>query len=794
MNAVPMLKSKPQPAPGGHGGYLAKVFQTAVVYGLLLATAGAATSVSRHGVTWFFSENRPTGQFANGDPWVVGPVTITAITPATATVNGSQTMNGTVVNPPWVKNAPGFDPGSGWIARQGWDSRMRDSVYLPALNIGNTLPKTIGPGSSVCSAISFPDWIGGNGQQLDTIAILTVLSAAAPDGSFRPPYIGGVDKSVKWNKSNLNYSKLKTLPVVPYTPTFAAVEANFEKTHIALTPGWTADYVSPLSHDNPGYGREISHKSAEAALLLNLAYTNQQKERLLIRYVQRGIDIYGILACGGGWWADGGHNHGRKLPMMMAGWVLDAPEILAYAGGAFAENQQHFYVSQADVDLPRLVDGRPRAPYTTAMLGMPEWGSNHTGYPAGDGSNWDAYYRQLVGVSTIGSALTVRIMGMDDTWKHKATLDYYDRFWTMERGNVSYGTNSIQPFVSEMWKAYRGGGTSITPPTGGGGGGTTTPAFAVGDRVQITAACPVYPSSSVTTQSGSHNSPDLGTVLEGPVGPDASNTVWYRVDFDTGADGWFSQANATKSLSPPASTFKVGDSVKTWRSTWVNSSAAITSPLGSQAAGSPGVIVEGPVTNGNDNIFWFRIDYGAGADGWSGADNLVKNTDTITPVRPSAPTGLVIVVDSAANWGFEQDLASWTATGNLEVAVSSGQRFAAEGQRFIVMNGANRTPNAVLLKTVGTSAGTKYELRFSIGSFSFVNIDQKLGVKISGTSPAIDRVETVVGDGSGMSKWESRAIPFTAGGDSTTIELKDLSTGTGSIDLLLDNVQVVAVQ
>ena len=37
----------------------------------------SATSVSQFGVTWSFSQDRPVGQFANGDWWVVGPVTIT---------------------------------------------------------------------------------------------------------------------------------------------------------------------------------------------------------------------------------------------------------------------------------------------------------------------------------------------------------------------------------------------------------------------------------------------------------------------------------------------------------------------------------------------------------------------------------------------------------------------------------------------------------------------------------------------------------------------------------------------
>jgi hypothetical protein len=313
---------------------------------------------------------------------------------------------------------------------------------------------------------------------METMAILTVLVSAPPEGSFRPPYVAGVSKAVRWNKSQLQYSRLRRLPVVPNTPDFATVQGYFERAHIALNPGWTTDYLLPRINDYPNYGREIAHKVAAGALLLNLDYSDAQKETLLVRMVQRGIDIYGIRAAGGGWWADGGHNHGRKLPMVLAGWVLNDPEIISKTAGiAFAEDAQHFYVSQADVDLPRLqYEGQRRDPFTTAMIGTPEWGGNHAGSPQGDGSNWDLIYRQLVGRSTIGNVLAARLMGAQNAWNHPATFDYYDRFWNYEKAYVGYGTNDIQPFVSEMWKAYRNS-TVVTPPT------ATAPSAPTGLRV-----------------------------------------------------------------------------------------------------------------------------------------------------------------------------------------------------------------------------------------------------------------------------------------------------------------------
>ena len=50
--------------------------------------AGTASSISKDGITWTFSQAVPVGQFVNGDYYVVGPVTITAIDPAPTTEIG----------------------------------------------------------------------------------------------------------------------------------------------------------------------------------------------------------------------------------------------------------------------------------------------------------------------------------------------------------------------------------------------------------------------------------------------------------------------------------------------------------------------------------------------------------------------------------------------------------------------------------------------------------------------------------------------------------------------------------
>jgi hypothetical protein len=68
---------------------------------------GTASSITKDGVTWTFSESVPVGQFVTGDYYVVGPVTITAIGPAPTT--SSPYENGSVLSLPTANGKSGFD-------------------------------------------------------------------------------------------------------------------------------------------------------------------------------------------------------------------------------------------------------------------------------------------------------------------------------------------------------------------------------------------------------------------------------------------------------------------------------------------------------------------------------------------------------------------------------------------------------------------------------------------------------------------------------------------------------------
>src|SRR3989339_1655975 len=164
------------------------------------AFAQAATQVSQHGITWYFDKDYQTVQFANGDYWVVCPVTIRDISPRSQNIGG-RTMHGSMLNP---------IPGTGSF-RQGYDSAPKDAAgsydanLNVALNVGVSKTLYVSNNSSLISTISLPT--ANSWPQLQTAAILTVLPSAPAAGSFRPPYCG-TDKSVKFSKSSLDYSIL----------------------------------------------------------------------------------------------------------------------------------------------------------------------------------------------------------------------------------------------------------------------------------------------------------------------------------------------------------------------------------------------------------------------------------------------------------------------------------------------------------------------------------------------------------------------------------------------------------
>lgn len=418
-------------------------------------SATAATSLTQFGITWTFDRDYPTGRFANGDFWVVGPVTIVDITPRSFVNANGATLHGSMTNPALNR-------------AQGYDSRIQQHDFDPALNVARRFPITLPAGTSLLSAESLVPNTSGDKPQLKTIAILTVLDAPAPEGSFRPaPAMA--DKRPRWTVRQLDRSRLRSLPRPNSVPSLATVTGWFERPWIEQTLNWRGRYIHPRDNQ-PDYGREIAQRLANGLLSLQLNYTQAEKETLLIRLVQYGLDVYGAAQAGGRWNADGGHNQGRKLPLLLAGSLLNDPAILAYGDAArhfiFQEDQQTWYVQPSDVGRKLYTaDGRPRETYQASDVGMAEWGEKHLSDPSRDGRNWSAYYRTVSGTPTFAHVLAARLMQLESAWNWPALFDYAERYWQQEKDVPTNGPNTLPGFVKELWSTHR-----YSLPSGNAGG------------------------------------------------------------------------------------------------------------------------------------------------------------------------------------------------------------------------------------------------------------------------------------------------------------------------------------
>ncbi|MEW6754409.1 MAG: hypothetical protein AB1505_26015, partial [Candidatus Latescibacterota bacterium] len=280
------------------------------------------SSISQYGITWTFSEPVPVGQFVSGDYYVVGPVTVTRISPAPASGR-----HGSVLNPQF-----GF--------AQGYDDRITSNRYDASLVV--RLPLTVRPGDVLISTTSHPTgdgipiqdggtiyshiniyqqlrpWYDGKNaySPLKDAALLTCLAAPVPTDAFRPPYIGPKDRVFR--ASQLHRELLLALPRPASTPPIQDFVRIFDRLWIDHhEQSWTNRFMHP-TENMPDYGSQYELAVAEASLLLLTDLPASQKEPLLLNFVQVGLDIWGMAATVGpnrGWEALGGHGNGRKWPL-----------------------------------------------------------------------------------------------------------------------------------------------------------------------------------------------------------------------------------------------------------------------------------------------------------------------------------------------------------------------------------------------------------------------------------------------------------------------------------------------
>lgn len=435
------------------------------------------------GVTWLLGRGDYIyGQYATGDFWIVGPVELVGIEPATRRVAGGRVINGSMLNPTGGSLANGFDSGG----------RFGDQ-YQEDLNVAWDLsprePLTIEPGNTIVSSISKLD----PPEQFVGFSVLTVVDAPPEQSSFRPPY-SGADKSMSYTAADLDFSALPQLPLIGGAPVVEDVVDLIDRPFLDFAPGWTRGELHGNEENNEHYGREVSVNVGIASLLLISDLDEASKTALAVHLVQRGIDLWGVYqdyrekGTQFPWPPDGGHSSGRKWAILFAGRLLDDTAMLGVGTTPeqFHEDAQAVYLTQEMIDATQSgmtaamrsaiqsrdysiweqfeatypdvaaregtwdTDSRSDGyqPYEDNMLGLPEW---YGAKKVNEGNaDWRHLYRRCCNHRAFaGMLLSVLAMDLKDEWNNNAVFDYLHRFTTIEGGNpdpfaLSLGISEVQ--------------------------------------------------------------------------------------------------------------------------------------------------------------------------------------------------------------------------------------------------------------------------------------------------------------------------------------------------------------
>ncbi len=476
------------------------------------------SEVSQYGITWKFDHPVKSGQFVNGDWWMVGPVTVVGVTPGPTQgpLPGEVTMKDAItdnvkdlkgpiktifgfVPPELVTNGSDMRMRNGSMVitkfgtRQGFDSRS--TTYDPATSIA--FPYKLDANRTLISTVSNSDpivencrhqivWRAEKKQRslIQTAAVLTCLASEPPADAFRPPY-AGTEKPI-YETKDLHWDLLLNLKLDdmegyfqkpwlnPADPTCEVAtwqdfESYLQRPWLGFYGSSSTDgfsqvlwYMEP-SENQPTvssacFGREDSRVNSIASLMVHLDVPRARKEKLVIGLVQRGIDVSGIFKAG----TDGRCSwvqSGLKWPVLFASLMLDKPELRQFPEQVpFHEDVTTYYGTGwfGQTALWRIV-------WHDHLIDSDEERSpeQRTGND-GISENYRSYGSS--GKAWLGTALSVRLMKAIKLWGHDAFFDYCDRWidddprYKEARGlnlQPQWETDTYDPFVTAMWKTYR---------------------------------------------------------------------------------------------------------------------------------------------------------------------------------------------------------------------------------------------------------------------------------------------------------------------------------------------------
>lgn len=447
--------------------------------GILPVLGAKQSSITQGAITWHFDKAYEAGQFANGDYWVVGPVTIDSISPSV--VNDAYGLHhGWEVNPIVSGN-------------QGFEQRALSfsAALIPAL------PYNAQPGMSIVKSISNKMGTNPNPpyEVVLTAAVLTVVNAVPPDSGktlFRPPYVG--TSKPYYSVDSMRTKLLPSLAPVTVTLTLASIVTGFQRVQLDHKGGAMGRYIHPFQNI-PDYGADIGQRNGDALLRLMLNDPIEQKKPALIHFLQYGIDIYHMYLLGQRWPDGGGHRPGQKIVLAFTAVMLNDQAMMdsvkAMTAKEFlSEDKTVFWSSKAN-------NGQGMV-----LVGLREREESYWGYLNGQGGNQNirdpygyidggnapgAYQLCCLSQPWKGEALAVHLMpSLKPVFNNQYLLDYVDRWvnfgtWTspdpcaktdpgpnytgnciagsgrfpQNHGTQTDGGNRKSDFQTAMWDAYR---------------------------------------------------------------------------------------------------------------------------------------------------------------------------------------------------------------------------------------------------------------------------------------------------------------------------------------------------
>jgi hypothetical protein len=446
-------------------------------------------SVAQYGITWTFEKPARVGQFVNGDWHVVGPVTIKAIDPQP--LYGSEipkrqldridkerradhrVRNGFMLNPP-ARMKVAYDSG----VRNWFDPELIQK-----------LPVAMKPGDSLVSTISMPKDLVLHAQlrnkiergvddssPIRTAAVLTCVGVPQPADAFRPAFCDRQQKV--YLARDL---KRELLPAAAATKSVPKVEQYLRFTQRPWVGTCFFGFEEPVEN-MPQYGLEYGRVVGISALLLCANLKPEQKEQLLVNYVQVGIDLGGMVRAGHpGWTAWGGHGSGRKLPIVFAGLLLGDEQLaninLSFPNASFGEDEQTAY-GDCWTGAKVVFAGHSGIDAVTGAGRNQGRGNSWGPYEHMPPAQWkegqntsESYRRCCTSVGWVAQALGLRLMRAENAWGHDAFFDYVDR-WMCEDDAAFVKTikeatgrdhnkewarqgQAWDDFVNQMWALHR---------------------------------------------------------------------------------------------------------------------------------------------------------------------------------------------------------------------------------------------------------------------------------------------------------------------------------------------------